>query len=60
MFSLFFLNCRFVLIFILIYILGIIIGYLPTEKITRNRKRPKKTSTNSSIVREIFNRQHRK
>jgi hypothetical protein len=56
MFSLFFLNYRFILIFILIYILGITIGYLPTEKITRDRKRLKKTSTNSSIAREVFNR----
>jgi hypothetical protein len=35
-------------------------GHLPTEKITRNRKRPKKISTNSFIAREIFNGQHRK
>jgi hypothetical protein len=60
MFSLFFLNCRFVLIFILIYILGIITGHLPIEKITRDRKRLKKISTNSSIAREVFNGQHRK
>jgi hypothetical protein len=36
------------------------IRHLPTEEITRNRKRPKKTSTNSSIAREVFNGQHRK
>jgi hypothetical protein len=36
------------------------IGYLPTEEITRDRKRPKKTSTNSSIAREVFDGQHRK
>jgi len=35
-------------------------GHLPTEKITRDRKRLKKTSTNSSIAREVFNKQHRK
>jgi hypothetical protein len=35
-------------------------GHLPTKKITRDRKRPKKTSTNSSIAREVFNKQHRK
>ena len=35
-------------------------GHLPTEKITRDRKRPKKTSTNSSIAREVFDGQHRK
>jgi hypothetical protein len=60
MFSLFFLNYRFVLIFILIYILGIIIGHLPIEKITRDRKRLKKISINSSIVREVFDGQYRK
>ena len=35
-------------------------GHLPTEEITRNRKRPKKISANSSIAREIFDGQHRK
>ena len=35
-------------------------GHLPTEEITRLRKRPKKTSTNSTIAREIFDGQHRK
>ena len=35
-------------------------GHIPTEEITRNRKRPKKTSTNSIIAREIFNKQYRK
>jgi hypothetical protein len=48
------------LIFILIYILGITIGHLPTEEITRNRKRLKKISINSSIAREVFDGQHRK
>jgi hypothetical protein len=48
-------NCRFILIFVLIYILGIIIGYLPIEEITRDRKRLKKTFTNSFIAREVFN-----
>jgi prolipoprotein diacylglyceryltransferase len=56
MFFLFFLNCRFILIFILIYILGITIGYLLIEKITRDRKRLKKISINSFITREVFNR----
>ena len=35
-------------------------GHLPTEEITRDRKRLKKISINSSIAKEIFNRQHRK
>jgi hypothetical protein len=35
-------------------------GHTPTEEITRHRKRPKKTSTNSTIVREVFNGQPRK
>ena len=35
-------------------------GHTPTEEITRHRKRPKKTSTNSIIVREVFNGQPRK
>src|SRR5437762_3250728 len=35
-------------------------GHIPTEEITRNRKRPKKTSINSTIVREIFDGQYRK
>jgi rubredoxin len=35
-------------------------GHLPTEEITRDRKQPKKTSTNSSIAREVFDGQHRK
>ena len=30
------------------------------EEITRNRKRPKKTFTNSTIIRMIFNEQYRK
>jgi hypothetical protein len=60
MFSLFFLNYRFVLIFILIYILGMTIGYLFIEKITRNRKRLKKIFINSFIAREVFDKQHRK
>jgi hypothetical protein len=55
-FSLFFLNCRFILIFILIYILGMTTGHLPIEKITRDRKRLKKISINFSIAREVFNR----
>jgi hypothetical protein len=37
-----------------------IIGHLSTEKITRYRKRPKKTFINSTIAREVFNKQHRK
>ncbi len=35
-------------------------GHTPTKEITRNRKRPKKTSTNSTIAREAFDGQHRK
>ena len=35
-------------------------GHLPTEEITRNRKRLKKISANSFIAKEIFNGQHRK
>ena len=34
--------------------------YFPTEEITRLRKRPKKTSINSTIAKEIFNGQYRK
>jgi hypothetical protein len=67
MFSLFLFFFSFSLIFsyffalyLTIYILGIIIGHVPTEEITRNRKRLKKTSTNSIIVREVFDGQHRK
>jgi hypothetical protein len=37
-----------------------ITGYLPIEEITRNRKRLKKISINSSIAREVFDGQHRK
>jgi hypothetical protein len=47
-------------LYLTIYILGITTGHVPTEEITRNRKRLKKTSTNSTIVREVFNGQHRK
>ena len=35
-------------------------GHIPIEEITRNRKWPKKTSINSTIAREVFDRQHRK
>jgi hypothetical protein len=35
-------------------------GHLPIEEITRDRKRSKKISTNSSIAREVFDGQHRK
>ena len=35
-------------------------GHLLTEKITRNRKRPKKTSINSFIAKKVFDGQHRK
>ena len=34
--------------------------HISTKKITRNRKRPKKTSTNFIIAKEIFNKQYRK
>jgi prolipoprotein diacylglyceryltransferase len=55
MFSLFFLFFLFFLaLYLTIYILGIIIGYISTEKITRNRKRLKKISINSTIAREVF------
>ena len=37
-----------------------ITGHTPTKEITRNRKRPKKTSINSTIVREVFDGQYRK
>jgi hypothetical protein len=37
-----------------------ITGHLPIEKITLYRKRPKKTSTNSTIAREVFDGQYRK
>jgi hypothetical protein len=50
----------FLALYLTIYILGITTGYIPTEKITRNRKRPKKTSINSTIAREVFNGQYRK
>jgi hypothetical protein len=56
----FFLNCGFILIFILIYILGMTTGHLPIKEITRDRKRLKKISINSSIAREVFDRQYRK
>ena len=35
-------------------------GHISTEEITRNRKRSKKTSTNSTIAKKIFNGQYRK
>jgi hypothetical protein len=35
-------------------------GHISIEEITRNRKRPKKTSTNSTIVREVFDEKYRK
>jgi hypothetical protein len=61
MFSLFILfSFFFFALYLTIYILGIIIGHISTEKITRNRKRLKKTSTNSTIAREVFNGQYRK
>jgi hypothetical protein len=50
----------FLVIYLIIYILGITTGYLPTEEITRYRKRLKKTFINSTIVREVFNGQPRK
>jgi ribosomal protein L14 len=37
-----------------------IIDYASAEKIIRNRKRPKKTSINSIIAREVFDEQYRK
>jgi hypothetical protein len=41
------------------YIIGMTTGHLPTEEITRNRKRPKKTSINFTIAKEAFNREYR-
>jgi hypothetical protein len=35
-------------------------GHIPIKEITRNRKRPKKTSTNSTITREVFDGEYRK
>jgi hypothetical protein len=56
MFSLFLLfSFFFLVLYLTIYILGTIIGHIPTEKITRNRKRLKKISINSTIAREVFN-----
>jgi hypothetical protein len=61
MFSLFLLFSFFFLaLYLTIYILGIITGHIPIKKITRNRKRLKKTFINSTIAREVFNGQHRK
>ena len=37
-----------------------ITGHVPIEEITRNRKRPKKTFTNSTIAKEVFNGEYRK
>ncbi len=54
-FSPFFIFSRFLAVYLTIYILGITTGHIPTEEITRNRKRPKKISTNSIIIREVFN-----
>ena len=34
--------------------------HLPTEEITQDWKQPKKTSTNSSIARKVFDEQHHK
>jgi hypothetical protein len=35
-------------------------GHVPIEEITRNRKRPKKTSINSTIIRKVFDEEYRK
>jgi hypothetical protein len=35
-------------------------GYIPIKEITRNRKRSKKTSINSIIIREVFDGEYRK
>jgi hypothetical protein len=37
-----------------------ITGHVPIEEITRNRKRLKKTSINSTIAREVFDEEYRK
>jgi prolipoprotein diacylglyceryltransferase len=56
MFSFFlFFSFFFLALYLIIYILGITIDYIPTKKITRNRKRLKKTSINSTITRKVFN-----
>jgi hypothetical protein len=55
MFSFFLLFFLFFLaLYLTIYILGITTGHIPTKKITRNRKRLKKISINSTIAREVF------
>ena len=36
------------------------IGHVPINEITRNRKRPKKSSINSIITREVFDEECRK
>jgi hypothetical protein len=56
----FFFSFFFLALYLIIYILGIIIDHIPTKKITRNRKRPKKIFINSTITREVFNGQYRK
>jgi hypothetical protein len=61
MFSLFLLFSFFFLaLYLIIYILGITTDHIPIKKITRNRKRPKKTFINSIIAKEVFNGQYRK
>ena len=44
----------FLSLYLIIYILGITTKHLLIEKITRYRKRPKKTSINSIITKEVF------
>src|SRR5437762_2138305 len=47
-------------LYLTIYILGMTTRHLPTEEITRNRKRLKKISINFSITKEIFDGQYYK
>jgi hypothetical protein len=56
----FFFFLRIYYVFLTNKILGITTGHVSTEEITRNRKRPKKTSTNSTIIREVFDGKYRK
>jgi hypothetical protein len=56
----FFFFLRIYCVFLTNKILRIITGHVPTEEITRNQKRPKKTSTNSTITREVFDGKYRK
>jgi hypothetical protein len=56
----FFIFSRFLVLYLIIYILNMIINHMLIEKITRNRKRPKKTFINFIIIKKIFDEQYRK